>query len=88
MGSSAHGNEVRKGNDWPDLELGPIDWCALVQSMGWRTARVQNLDEFTKAFAQAIAANAPFLIDALVDPQARPPLNLFSSIPPLAVIGP
>lgn len=50
----------------------PIDIGALGAALGTRVFRVDTLQGFREAFDEALAANAPCVIDTLIDPNEEP----------------
>jgi acetolactate synthase-1/2/3 large subunit len=44
------------------------DFCTIAEGFGWRARRASTREELDAAFAEATAADEPFLIDALINP--------------------
>ena len=61
---SFHGNEKFIGMDFKDP---PIDMAALARSMGLAASRVATAAEFDAAFADALRAEGPVVIEAMVE---------------------
>lgn len=51
----------------------PMDFCRLAESLGVRAFRAKSSVSFEEALREALAANAPCLIDAWVDIDVLPP---------------
>jgi len=51
-----------------DLTDPPIDWVALSQGMGVRAVRAETVEAFRDAFADAVRASGPRLVEALITP--------------------
>ncbi len=52
--------------DVPGLKLGGIDFVAIAQGYGVPGVRTSTREEFARAYAEALAAEGPVLIDARV----------------------
>jgi benzoylformate decarboxylase len=50
----------------------PIDFVGLARSMGVRAERATKLDEVRRLLPELIAANAPALLDVVIDPSFKP----------------
>lgn len=70
-----NGNVVKDANDF-----GRIDFAAAGVALGARAARVTNREEFAAAMATAMKSTAPFIIDAVVDKEAFPPVTNFDAV--------
>ena len=55
------------------VDHGNPDFAKLAELFGCRGYRVEHPGEFAHALNDALASGAPCLIDALIDPEARPP---------------
>ncbi|MCW2924588.1 MAG: thiamine pyrophosphate protein binding domain protein [Thermoleophilia bacterium] len=53
-------------------DLPPVDYAAVARAMGIGAERVEDPAEVAGAFDRAFAANAPFLLDMVVDPNVPP----------------
>jgi acetolactate synthase I/II/III large subunit len=59
----------------------PVDHAAIAAACGCASERVTDAARFLPALRRALASGRPFLIDVIIDPDARPPLSLFTSVP-------
>ena len=55
------------------VDHGNPDFAKLAELFGCRGYRVDQPGEFAAALSDALASGAPCLIDAIIDPEARPP---------------
>ena len=44
-----------------------VDFVKLAEAMGAKAARATTMEEFEKAFAEALASGEPYLIDCMID---------------------
>ena len=44
-----------------------MDFVKLAEAMGARASRVTNMEEFEKAFGEALSCGEPYLIDCIID---------------------
>lgn len=63
VGASGAGEQARRQLDLAEPQL---DFVRLAQGMGVRAQRATTVDEFMKAFSDALAASGPTLIEAVV----------------------
>lgn len=63
---SFHGNDAPIGMDFRDP---PIDSVRLAEGFGLRAVRVETPDAFREAYCEALAGNAPVVIEAVVAPK-------------------
>jgi acetolactate synthase-1/2/3 large subunit len=59
-------NPGRKALDMLDLGRPDLDWVAMARGMGVPGARATTMEEFNKRFAQGLAAEGPYLIEAVL----------------------
>jgi acetolactate synthase-1/2/3 large subunit len=60
------GNPGRKALDMLNLDRPDIDWVGLARSMGVPGARVTEMDDFNRRFAEGIATSGPFLVEVVL----------------------
>lgn len=77
LGFQLNAEESRFGTHTSVCHFGPIDHVAIARACGCDGARVENADDLRRALASAADSDVPFVIDAVVDPQAFPPLTAF-----------
>ena len=63
---SFHGNDAPIGMDFRDP---PIDSVRLAEGFGLRAVRAETPDAFRDAYCEALAGNAPAVIEAMVAPR-------------------
>jgi acetolactate synthase-1/2/3 large subunit len=54
-----------------------VDYAAVARGLGCDGFRVTTEDELTAAIAKAMGSTGTTLIDAVTDPDARPPVDMF-----------
>jgi acetolactate synthase-1/2/3 large subunit len=60
------GNPGRKALDMLDLGRPDIDWVGLAKSLGVPGARVTDMDEFNRRFAEGVATPGPYLVEVVL----------------------
>jgi acetolactate synthase-1/2/3 large subunit len=60
------GNPGRKALDMLDLGRPDIDWVGVAHGLGVPGARVTNMEEFNRLFADAVASPGPFLVEVVL----------------------
>ena len=58
-------------------EFGDVDYAAAARGLGCRGTKVRTSKEFAEAFAEALSSDGTTLIDATIDPAARPPVDMY-----------
>jgi acetolactate synthase-1/2/3 large subunit len=58
-------NVGRKALDMFDLGRPDLDWVSLARGMGVPARRVEDMDEFNRAFAEGLATPGPYLVEIL-----------------------
>lgn len=59
-------NPGRKAIDMLELGRPDLDWVQMSQGMGVDAERVNNVDDFCKAFSRGLAVNGPYLIEVVL----------------------
>jgi len=59
-------NVGRKALDMLDLGRPDLDWVSLARGMGVPAARVTDMDEFNRRFAEGLATPGPYLVEAVL----------------------
>jgi acetolactate synthase-1/2/3 large subunit len=59
-------NVGRKALDMLDIGRPDLDWVALAKGMGVPGARVTDMEEFNKRFAEGLATPGPYLVEAVL----------------------
>jgi acetolactate synthase I/II/III large subunit len=60
----------------PFMQFRNPDFALYAQACGAAGYRVDNVDEFERVFSEAISANKPVLIDAIVESEVYPPYRM------------
>ena len=61
-----NGNPGRKALDMLDLGRPDIDWVGLARSLGVPGARVTDMAEFNRRFAEGLGTPGPFLVEVVL----------------------
>ncbi|MCT7378258.1 acetolactate synthase catalytic subunit [Chelativorans salis] len=77
LGYQKDAETVKFGNYTSACRLSPVDHAALAQACGCDATVVREAHEMLPALRTAIASGTPWLIEAVTDPDAHPPLSLF-----------
>ena len=59
-----------------DAEIPQVDFAAFARAQGARATRVDHEVQLDAAFAKAMTADGPFVIDVRIDPQCKAPASL------------
>jgi acetolactate synthase-1/2/3 large subunit len=54
-----------------------VDYAAVARGLGCAGAKVHTAKDFAEALADALASGTTTLIDVAIDPEARPPVDMF-----------
>ena len=73
----SHAEDVLYGDHTDACALGPVDHAAIARACGCEGVRVEKPAAFRPALEQAMRTAVTTVIDAIIDPNAYPPLTLF-----------
>lgn len=62
-------------------EFAPVDHAAIAQACGIKGIRVERADEIAAAIQSALSHDGSVVIDVIADPNAVPPVTVFSRLP-------
>jgi hypothetical protein len=83
LGYQKHAEDVLFGAHTTAVDFQPVDHAAIARACGVNGVRVENPTDYAAALAEATAAPATTVIDAIVDPEAYPPISSFEGKLPL-----
>ncbi|RUU74886.1 acetolactate synthase catalytic subunit [Mesorhizobium sp. M7A.F.Ca.MR.362.00.0.0] len=78
LGYQKDAETVKFGGYTTACHFGPVDHAALARACGCEAVTVKNPHEFGPALDRALSSNAPVLIEVISDPDAHPPISLFT----------
>ncbi len=79
LGFQKHAEDVKYGEHTVACDFAAVDHAAIARACGVQALRIDRGDQVGPALDTALAARAPFLIEVITDPEARPPLGLFAN---------
>ena len=81
LGYQKHAEDAGLGRHTNVCDFTLVDHAAIAEACGVRGIRLERAQDIAAAIQQALAADAPVLIDVLADPNAMPPVTAFSGLP-------
>jgi len=78
LGYELHAENVHYGVHSDACSFGSVDHAAIARATGCFGERVEDPKDIAAALERAIAFNGPAVLDIITDPNAFPPLSLFS----------
>jgi acetolactate synthase I/II/III large subunit len=80
LGYQRHAEDALLGRHTNVCDFEPVDHAAIAQACGVTGIRVVRSEDIAPAIASAMAADTCVLLDVLTDPNAMPPVALFSRL--------
>ena len=77
LGFQRDAEDTRFGRHTDAIYFEPVDHAGIARDCGCLGVRVERPEDYAPALAAAMAAERTTVIDAIVDPDAKPPLTLF-----------
>ncbi|RWC00360.1 MAG: acetolactate synthase catalytic subunit [Mesorhizobium sp.] len=77
LGYQKDAETVKFGRYTSACHFAPVDHAALARACGCSAVRVDNQEQVLPALLTAFAAEEPWLIEIITDPDAHPPLSLY-----------
>ncbi|HXV23197.1 MAG TPA: acetolactate synthase catalytic subunit [Alphaproteobacteria bacterium] len=74
-----HVEDVLFGAHTSAVDLGPVDHAAIARACGLQGIRIERPEDYLPALEQAIEAERATVIDAIIDPDAYPPVTAFEN---------
>jgi acetolactate synthase-1/2/3 large subunit len=81
LGFQKDAETVKFGAYTSACHFAPVDHAAIARACGCEAERVTQAQDLAETLRLARASKKPYLIEVITDPQARPPLSLFASMP-------
>jgi acetolactate synthase I/II/III large subunit len=81
LGYQKHAEDALLGRHTSVCDFTPVDHAAIAEACGLKGIRVTRAQEISGAIREAMAATGSVLIDVLTDPNAMPPVSVFSRLP-------
>jgi len=78
LGYQKDAETVKFGKYTTACHLGEVDHAAIARACGCRGTRVDAAGDIGAALDQALGAKKPTLIEVVADPQAHPPISLYT----------
>lgn len=76
LGYTKDDEDAKFGDHTEATELKPVDHSAIARACGAEGARIENPTDFLATVQVALGRSGPTVLDVIVDPNARPPVNL------------
>ena len=80
LGYQRHAEDALLGRHTNVCDFEPVDHAAIAQACGLTGIRVTRPEDVAPAITRAMAADSSVLLDVLVDPNAMPPVAVFSRL--------
>ena len=81
LGYQRHAEDALLGRHTNVCDFQPIDHAAIARACGVHGIRLERPQEIAGAIKEAMAGNSCVLIDVITDPNAMPPVEVFSRLP-------
>jgi acetolactate synthase-1/2/3 large subunit len=79
LGYQRHAEDVLFGAHTSAVDFRPVDHAAIARACGLTGIRIDNVADYADALRQAADSSETTVIDALVDPDAHPPITMFEN---------
>lgn len=81
LGYQKHAEDAALGRHTNVCDFTAVDHAAIAKACGLPGIRVERAQEIAPAIASAMSADSSVVIDVIADPNAMPPVKLFSRLP-------
>jgi acetolactate synthase-1/2/3 large subunit len=81
LGYQRHAEDALLGRHTNVCDFKPVDHALIAQACGLKGIRVERPEEIADAIKVAMECNSAVLLDVMVDPDAMPPVGVFSRLP-------
>ena len=81
LGYQKHAEDAMLGRHTNVCDFAPVDHAAIARACGLKGIRVTRVEEIAPAIKEAMAADTAVLIDVVADPDAMPPVTVFTRLP-------
>jgi acetolactate synthase-1/2/3 large subunit len=80
LGYQRHAEDALLGRHTNVCDFTPVDHAAIAQACGLRGIRIERPQDIAAAIREAMTADTSVLLDVLTDPDAMPPVGVFSRL--------
>ena len=80
LGYQLHAEDAGLGRHSNVCDFAPVDHAAIAVACGVKGIRVELAEDIAAAIAEALATDGPVLIDVIADPNAMPPVIVFTKL--------
>lgn len=80
LGYQLHAEDAGLGRHTNVCDFAPVDHAAIARACGIQGLRLERAEDIASVLAAALAADGPVLIDVIADPNAMPPVTLFTKL--------
>ena len=80
LGYQLHAEDAGLGAHTNVCEFSPVDHAAIAEACGLKGIRVERPEELENAIEQAMRCETSVVIDCMVDPDAMPPVTVFTRL--------
>jgi acetolactate synthase-1/2/3 large subunit len=80
LGYQLHAEDAGIGAHTNVCEFTPVDHAAIARACGVKGIRVEQASEISPALQEALACDASVVLDCIVDPNAMPPVPVFTKL--------
>jgi len=81
LGYQLHAEDAGLGRHTNVCDFSPVDHAAIAMACGVKGIRVERAEDISDAIAAALTTDGPVLIDVIADPNAMPPVAVFTKLP-------
>lgn len=81
LGYQKHAEDAGLGRHTAVCDFAPVDHAAIAEACGVKGIRVERAEDIAAAIAAALAAPGSVVIDIIADPNALPPVTVFTRLP-------
>jgi len=81
LGYQLHAEDAGLGAHTNVCEFSPVDHAAIANACGCNGMRVERPDQLEASIQQALKSDTTVVIDCIVDPNAMPPVTVFTKLP-------
>ena len=80
LGYQLHAEDAGLGRHTNVCDFTAVDHAAVARACGVKGIRVERAEDIAAAIAEALATEGPVLIDVIADPNAMPPVTVFTKL--------
>jgi acetolactate synthase-1/2/3 large subunit len=81
LGYQRHAEDALLGRHSNVCDFTPVNHAAIAQACGLKGIRIERPEDIAAAIREAMAADTSVLLDVVTDPDAMPPVGVFSRLP-------